>query len=180
MVRSIYYIRRVPANAHVQEMLIPKHAEWIKDTVRSFSPTDSHVTLASGRSIRYEYLIVAAGLQINWNAIKGLPEALVDSTSGVSSIYSYDTCSKTAADIEALRSGKAIFTQPAGVIKCAGGMSPTNSQVCSSSDPRFFPLSSPPKSHVASLGPLQDDWTRSECPSFILHGHANYVCGAEV
>jgi NADH dehydrogenase FAD-containing subunit len=111
----------------MQEMLIPRHAEWIKDTVRTFSPTDNHVTLASGRSIKYEYLIVAAGLQINWNAIKGLPEALVDSTSGVSSIYSYDTCSKTVADVEALRSGKAIFTQPAGVIKCAGGVFPAGS-----------------------------------------------------
>lgn len=120
----LHYIRRVPTNVHAQETLIPKHAEWIKDTVRTFSPTDNHVTLASGRSIQYEYLIVAAGLQINWNAIKGLPEALVDSTSGVSSIYSYDTCSQTATDIEALRSGKAIFTQPAGVIKCAGGMFP--------------------------------------------------------
>lgn len=108
-------------------MLIPQHAEWIKDAVRTFSPTDNYVTLASGRSIKYEYLIVAAGLQINWSAIKGLPEALVDSTSGVSSIYSYDTCSKAAADIEALRSGKAIFTQPAGVIKCAGGAFPTTS-----------------------------------------------------
>jgi sulfide:quinone oxidoreductase len=38
----------------------------------------------------------------------------------VSSIYSYDTCDKTWADIEAFRGGKAIFTQPAGVIKCAG------------------------------------------------------------
>ena len=177
--RSIYHIQRVPTNDHMQEMVIPKHAEWIKDTVRTFSPTDNHVTLASGRSIGYEYLIVAAGLQINWNAIKGLSEALVDSTSGVSSIYSYDTCAKTATDIEALRSGKAIFTQPAGVIKCAGGMFPIISRVCSSNESRF-PLSSPPKSHVASLGPLQDDGTRSECPSFILHGHANDVRCAEV
>lgn len=118
-------------------MLIPQHAEWIKDTVKSFSPTDNHVTLASGHTIKYEYLIVAAGLQINWNAIKGLPEALVDSTSGVSSIYSYDTCSKTVADIEALRSGKAIFTQPAGVIKCAGGVFPIGPHVCGASDSRF-------------------------------------------
>ena len=124
MVTDIYPIYFIPTNSHMQEMLIPQHAEWIKDAVRAFSPADNHVTLASGRSIKYEYLIVAAGLQINWSAIKGLPEALVDSTSGVSSIYSYDTCSKTVADIEALRSGKAIFTQPAGVIKCAGGVFP--------------------------------------------------------
>lgn len=155
---DIYPIYSIPTNAHMQEMLIPQHAEWIKDAVSAFSPADNHVTLASGRSIKYEYLIVAAGLQINWNAIKGLPEALVDSTSGVSSIYSYDTCSKTVADVEALRSGKAIFTQPAGVIKCAGGVFPIGLHVCGTSD-SILPLSSPSESHVASLGPLQDDRT---------------------
>jgi sulfide:quinone oxidoreductase len=64
---------------------------------------------------------VSAGLKINWNAISGLSKALADPVSGVSSIYSYDTCDKVWNDIEALRMGKAIFTQPAGVIKCAGG-----------------------------------------------------------
>lgn len=81
------------------------------------------MTTASGRDLSYDILVVAAGLQINWNAIKGLPEALADPKSGVSSIYSYNTCDKTWDDIEGLRSGKAIFTQPAGVIKCAGGVS---------------------------------------------------------
>ncbi|KAL0946941.1 hypothetical protein HGRIS_013100 [Hohenbuehelia grisea] len=57
---------------------------------------------------------------INWSAIQGLPKALADSTSGVSSIYSYDTCDKVWQDVDALRSGKAVFTQPAGVVKCAG------------------------------------------------------------
>jgi sulfide:quinone oxidoreductase len=82
------------------------------------------VTTTSGRELSYDALVVTPGLQSNWNAIKGLPEALADSTSGVSSIYSYDTCDKTWSDIEAIRSGKAVFTQPAGVIKCAGGLLP--------------------------------------------------------
>lgn len=64
--------------------------------------------------------MVAAGLQINWNAIQGLTKALADPNSGVSSVYSYDTADKAWSDIQALRSGKAIFTQPAGIIKCAG------------------------------------------------------------
>jgi hypothetical protein len=66
-------------------------------------------------------MVVAAGLQINWNNIKGLSSALADNSSGVSSIYSYDTCDKAWNDIDSLRSGNAIFTQPAGIIKCAGG-----------------------------------------------------------
>ncbi|KIK59878.1 hypothetical protein GYMLUDRAFT_97579 [Collybiopsis luxurians FD-317 M1] len=100
--------------------LISKHLTHIPENVKSFAPESSSVTTTSGRSISYDTLVVAAGLQINWNGIKGLPQALVDSTSGVSSIYSYDTCDKVWSDIEGLRNGNAIFTQPAGVVKCAG------------------------------------------------------------
>jgi len=78
------------------------------------------VTTTEGNTITYDTLIVAAGLQINWDNIKNLSSALADNSSGVSSIYSYETCDKTWSDIEAFRGGKAIFTQPAGVIKCAG------------------------------------------------------------
>ncbi|KAJ7582751.1 hypothetical protein C8J56DRAFT_1005680 [Mycena floridula] len=100
--------------------LIPKRLTHIPENVQSFSPQTSSLSTASGRNIEYEALVVATGLQINWDGIKGLKQALVDSSSGVSSIYSYDTCDKTWNDIESLRSGRAIFTQPAGVIKCAG------------------------------------------------------------
>jgi eukaryotic sulfide quinone oxidoreductase len=93
----------------------------ISENVKSFSPTSSSITTTSGRSLTYEALVLSAGLKIDWNAISGLPKALADPTSGVSSIYSYDTCDKVWNDIEALRMGQAIFTQPAGIIKCAGG-----------------------------------------------------------
>jgi NADPH-dependent 2,4-dienoyl-CoA reductase/sulfur reductase-like enzyme len=101
--------------------LVPQHLSLISENVQTFNPGQSTVTTTSGRELSYDALVVTPGLQINWNAIKGLPEALADSTSGVSSIYSYDTCDKTWGDIEAIPSGKAVFTQPLGVIKCAGG-----------------------------------------------------------
>ncbi|KAJ7097965.1 sulfide-quinone oxidoreductase [Mycena belliarum] len=100
--------------------LIPSHITLISDRVQKFSPASSSVTTASGRNISYDSLVVAAGIKINWDGIEGLPQALMNSASGVSSIYSYETCDKVWSDIDALRSGNAIFTQPAGVIKCAG------------------------------------------------------------
>jgi sulfide:quinone oxidoreductase len=101
--------------------LVPSHITFISDRVQTFSPTSSSVETTSGRSISYDSLVVAAGIKINWEGIKGLPQALMNSSSGVSSIYSYETCDKVWTDIDALRSGNALFTQPAGVIKCAGG-----------------------------------------------------------
>lgn len=56
-----------------------------------------------------------------FDAVKGLPEALADPlASKVSTIYSYDTCDKTFDLIDGLKSGKALFTQPFGPVKCAG------------------------------------------------------------
>lgn len=104
--------------------LVPSHIAHVRDNVKTFEPKSSSVTLASGRTIGYDILVVATGLRINWEGIKGLSQALAHPTSGVSSIYSYDTCDKAWKDIDALRNGKAIFTQPAGVIKCAGGQCP--------------------------------------------------------
>ena len=100
--------------------LIPSHLSYIVDSVKSFEPKDSSVITLAGRKISYDNLVVAAGLQINWNAIQGLAKALADPNSGVSSVYSYDTADKVWSDVHALRSGRAIFTQPAGIIKCAG------------------------------------------------------------
>ncbi|PSR74933.1 hypothetical protein PHLCEN_2v9467 [Hermanssonia centrifuga] len=102
------------------DSLIPSHLAHIKENVKAFSPQSSSVTTTSGREIGYESLVVATGLQINWGGITGLSKALADPSSGVSSIYSYNTCDKVWKDLDALRSGNAVFTQPAGVVKCAG------------------------------------------------------------
>ena len=101
--------------------LISKDITLITENVKSFSPTTSTITTESGRDLGYDVLVVATGLKIKWDAIHGLPGALLDPNSGVSSIYSYDTCDKVWNDVENLGAGQAVFTQPAGVIKCAGG-----------------------------------------------------------
>ncbi|KAL4067589.1 sulfide-quinone oxidoreductase [Scleroderma citrinum] len=100
--------------------LIPSHLSHIPESVATFSPRTSSIATSSGRKIEYEALVVAAGLKINWDSISGLSQALADPGSGVSSIYSYDVCDKVWRDIDHLQSGNALFTQPAGVIKCAG------------------------------------------------------------
>lgn len=58
------------------------------------------------------------GIQLNWNLIDGLSDAL--GHDGVSSNYLAETAPKTWDFIRSMRSGTAIFTMPAGPIKCAG------------------------------------------------------------
>lgn len=89
-------------------------------TVDAFSPENNFITLGNNDKISYEQLVVAPGIKLDYDSIKGLPEALADPDALVSSIYSYDNCSKVFPSIEKLNKGDAIFTQPAGIVKCAG------------------------------------------------------------
>ncbi|CAI7636040.1 unnamed protein product [Penicillium discolor] len=54
------------------------------------------------------------------DSIEGLPEALANPESLVSTIYGYETCDKVFNAIQKFRKGNAIFTQPTGIVKCAG------------------------------------------------------------
>lgn len=100
--------------------LIDPKFKFYNDSVAGFAPEDNSITLGNGDKVSYEQLVVAPGISVNYGSVKGLPEALADPKSLVSSIYSYDTCDKTFETIQKLQKGTAIFTQPAGPIKCAG------------------------------------------------------------
>ena len=100
--------------------LIDPKLKFHNDGVATISPDDNLVTLRSGDKVTYEHLIVAPGIDIKYDSIKGLPEALADAPGSVSTIYGYDYCDKLARSISQLKSGTAIFTQPTGIVKCAG------------------------------------------------------------
>jgi sulfide:quinone oxidoreductase len=97
---------------------IPKGAIWIKAAVTGFSPEENTVHTDQKLAISYKQLIVAAGLKLNWDGIKGLVETL--GKNGVTSNYRFDLAPYTWELTQKLASGKAIFTQPPMPIKCAG------------------------------------------------------------
>ncbi|GKT52648.1 sulfide:quinone oxidoreductase, mitochondrial [Colletotrichum spaethianum] len=102
------------------DSLIDPKLKFYQQAVSTFSPKENSIKLGSGDELAYEQLVVAPGINIDYGSIKGLPEALGDPNSLVSSIYGYDTCDKVFGTFEKLQKGNAIFTQPAGAIKCAG------------------------------------------------------------
>jgi NADPH-dependent 2,4-dienoyl-CoA reductase/sulfur reductase-like enzyme len=99
---------------------LPSKARWIQDSVQSFQPEENAVTLRDGRKLHYETLIVASGLQIDWNKIPGLNDALEDASCPVASIYHYRHSEKAQRVLSGLTHGEAIFTVPIGGIKCGG------------------------------------------------------------
>ena len=98
--------------------LIPYGVNWVKDFVASFEPCANSVTTRSGDTITYDYLVVAPGIQLNWDQVKGLKDAV--GKDGVCSNYSIDTVASTWKFIRNLKKGVALFTQPAGAVKCGG------------------------------------------------------------
>lgn len=100
--------------------LMPKNANWIQAKVEQFDPKENTVYASNNVKVKYDYLIVAMGLQVNFNKIDGLPEALEDPTSGVASNFSPKYVTKTFDLIKSFKGGNAIFTMPTLPIKCPG------------------------------------------------------------
>ena len=98
--------------------LIPSKVSWIKQAAVGFSPEQNAVQLDNHQSLHYQHLIVAPGLVLNWDGIKGLKESL--GKNGVTSNYSYEHSAYTWQLVQNLKKGRAIFTQPPMPIKCAG------------------------------------------------------------
>lgn len=98
---------------------VPEKAQLIKDRVISFEPDQNAITCLGGGRITYDYLIVAPGIQLDWDKIKGLRENL--GQYGVCSNYTFESAPYTWQTLSSItRPYKAIFTAPNTPIKCGG------------------------------------------------------------
>ena len=108
----------IKKTARSTSSVIPTKANWIKQIATEVDADGKQVFLADGTSIQFEQLIVCPGLRLAWEKIEGLEEAL--GKNGVTSNYRYDLAPYTWSLVKNLNRGKALFTQPAMPIKCAG------------------------------------------------------------
>ena len=98
--------------------VMPERVTWVRQAASGFEPESSEVVLADGLALRYRALVVAPGLRLDWGAISGLVDAL--GKNGVTSNYRRDLAPYTHELTRELKRGRALFTQPAMPIKCAG------------------------------------------------------------
>ena len=98
--------------------LIPAGVTWIRESVAGFAPESNSVSTSGGQTISYDALVVATGMKLNWDAIKGLPDAL--GKGGVCSNYSKDFAAYTWECIQNFKGGNAVFTCAPMPIKCPG------------------------------------------------------------
>ncbi|MCB0999744.1 MAG: NAD(P)/FAD-dependent oxidoreductase [Acidimicrobiales bacterium] len=109
---------KVGSTVRDQRSLIPAGVRWIQKAAAGFDPDNKRVLLADGGAIGYDALVVAPGIQLDWDQLPGSAETL--GRNGVSSNYTVDLAPKTWDMIRNLRSGTAVFMMPTGPIKCAG------------------------------------------------------------
>ena len=66
--------------------LIPSGVDWIKDKVVEFDPDMNQVKTKGGKTVKYDYLIVATGISYQYEQIEGLTEDMIGKY-GISSVY---------------------------------------------------------------------------------------------
>lgn len=112
-------VQTLAQNRRLESNVIHAYTSWIKDAVSGFDPDNNSVSLASGGTLSYDYLVVCPGVELNWGAVKGAEETL--GKNGVCSNYDPRFVEYTWTCVQDLKPGaKAIFTQPPLPFKCPG------------------------------------------------------------
>lgn len=106
------------ATARPQSSVMPKGVNWIKDRAKGFDPVSKTVDTESNGQVEYDFMVVAPGLQLDWDRVTGLREAL--ETPQVSSVYDFKRSTDTWEMLRGVSKGDVIFTCPPMPIKCAG------------------------------------------------------------
>lgn len=101
-----------------EQDVIPRGVNFIHEAVESFNLNEKQLNTANDHQITFNYLVVAPGLKLYWENVKGLKEAM--GHEGVGSNYAYEFVDNTWDAIKNFKGGTAIFTHPNTPIKCGG------------------------------------------------------------
>jgi len=110
---------RIEDTVRDEARYIPKGVKWIQDWAQEVDPVARTVRTRGGQTLGYDFLVVAPGIQLDWDKVRGLREAL-ESRPNVSSNYDVRWAPKTWEMLRAFQGGTALFTHPATPVKCAG------------------------------------------------------------
>ncbi|MCG1010448.1 NAD(P)/FAD-dependent oxidoreductase [Salinicoccus sp. ID82-1] len=102
--------------------VMPKGARWLQEAVRHVDPVKREVK-AGNRIVKYDFLVVALGIELDYDAIEGARESL--GKNGVCTNYIYDLVNYTYDTLQNVKAGNIVVTKPQSKIK--GGVSAENS-----------------------------------------------------
>jgi len=101
---------------------------WYQNMVTEFMPEQNKVKLIDDTVLEYKNLIVALGIDLKWDKVENLDEAIAKKAEGICSNYSAHTVERTWENLQRIATLaktsnnkiEAIFTQPNTPIKCGG------------------------------------------------------------
>lgn len=101
---------------------VPAGVELVEEAVAEFDPEGKKVVTTGGKSVAYDYLVVATGLKLDYDAIAGMDVEQVGNN-GLGSIY--HSPAKAEATWRAMSNfadngGVGVFLRPGTEMKCAG------------------------------------------------------------
>ena len=101
---------------------LPSGARFIPEYAAEVDPEANVVTTTGGTRLPYDYLIVASGLTLDWDAIEGFSTDMIG-RNGIGAHYHSPAAAEAtwrAMDAFTSRGGTAIIGRPATEMKCAG------------------------------------------------------------
>jgi sulfide:quinone oxidoreductase len=101
---------------------LPSGVTWVQDYAAAIDPEAQRVTTQGGEAVDYDYLVVATGLKLDWDAVEGFSLDEVGEN-GIGAVYAgpeYAARTWTAMDQFTDTGGVALFGRPATEMKCAG------------------------------------------------------------
>lgn len=104
------------------EEWVPDGVEWIEASVAEFDPEANVVVTSANQRISYDYLIVATGLALDYDAIEGMEIDRIGQD-GLGSVYhSPEAAEATWRAMSEFtdKGGVGVFHRPATEMKCAG------------------------------------------------------------
>lgn len=101
---------------------LPKGAELIAEAAAEIDPEANKVMTSSGKTLKYDYLLLSPGLSLDYDAIEGMSLDLVGKH-GIGSLYAgpeYAYKTWQLMDQFTDKGGIGLFYRPATEMKCAG------------------------------------------------------------
>lgn len=101
---------------------LPKGVDLIAEYAAEIDPEGKKIVTASGKAVPYDFLVVALGIKLDWDAVEGFSLDMVGKN-GIGAVYAGpDYAAKTWAAMDKFTSegGVGLFTRPATEMKCAG------------------------------------------------------------
>ena len=104
-----------------QSDCMPDCLKWIKDSVTAIDPVSQTVSTARTGSIKYDFLVLTPGLQLDWTQVEGITQATLGQ-GNANCIYDFEGAQKTWKALQEFSKtgGRGVFTDTFTKHKCGG------------------------------------------------------------